>query len=77
MCWFVSPDDNSKSIIAISVKLSACNVMVPEKIPFDFGDHPDVRPDIRFINLLNSCLKIKMRISLETSYKTNSLMYQL
>ena len=30
VCWFVCPDDNSKSIIAISMKLSEIIVTVPE-----------------------------------------------
>ena len=30
VCWFVCPDDNSKSIIAISMKLSEINVTVLE-----------------------------------------------
>ena len=53
VCWLVCPDDNSKSVIAIAMRFSVVHIKVPELIPFDFGDDPDIRPDIRFNNFLN------------------------
>ena len=61
VCLFVCHGDNSNSILAIGMKLSGYVVTVPEEITFNFGDDPDIRPDIRFINFLTICPTIKMR----------------
>ena len=43
----VCPDDNSKIVIAITMKFSEVHITVPKYIPIDFGDDPDIRPDMR------------------------------
>ena len=67
VCWFVGPDDNSKSMISITIKFSGVHMTVLEESPIDFGDDPDIQLDIHFFNFLNICPTTKIKISLERS----------
>ena len=66
-CLFVRPDDKSKSIIAIIMKLLEIQKTVPDLISIDFDDDPDIQPAIRFFSFLNICLTTEIRAALESS----------
>ena len=48
VCLSVCPGYNSKTVIAGATRFSGYNYTVPRLMPIDFGDNPNIRPNIRF-----------------------------
>ena len=51
VCLSVCPDYNSKTVLARAMRLSGFHNAVSRLMPIDFGDNPDIRPDIRFTEI--------------------------